>query len=356
MWKLVLLSGLVCLATACAPVSAAYAPVAHAPVVVAHTERANLPQVIAQAATPPRAADPRLAHLWFDMSIAPALVPIFNEYAGDADVARADHVTLVDLLERVENGKRLVIFKNAADAEALVPRLADKMDIIGYNLEHGPANRPDEQADPVAGIRRVRALADQHGMQVAMGPDRNFALSHGVALAPYADLFVLQVQRVQTEPETVRDFVVPLVKELRRANPELQVSIQIRTEGDVDALVELVASLSESIDGVSILSTEETAPFAAELLAALRPLRDESAPPAPAQTAPAGLPPSVIVETPSPRRTPGATPAFPAGGPQGAAPPARVLLLWTGLAALGVLLTGVATTAVIYFTNHKRGR
>jgi hypothetical protein len=254
----------------------------------------------------------------------------------------------------VEHGKRLVIFKNAADAEELVPHLADKMDIIGYNLESGPANRPDEQRDPVGSIRRVRALADLYGMEVAMGPDRAFALNYGVALAPYADYFVLQVQRVQTEPETVRDFVIPLVAQLRQANPTLRISIQIRTEGDLSALVELVASLRDYIDGVSILTNNETADVAAELLALLRPRRNETgaAPPSlPATAAPS----PALVETPGPRRTAPAQPVATPNRPVDAAP-ARLLLLWAGLAALGVLLAGVVTTAVIYVINGGRGR
>jgi hypothetical protein len=51
-------------------------------------------------------------------------------------------------------------------------------------------------------------------LKLALGPDHRFALSDGVALAPYVDLFVLQVQRVQTQPATVLDFVLPLVPQL----------------------------------------------------------------------------------------------------------------------------------------------
>ena len=353
MWKIALLSGLLCLMTACAPLSASQAPVAGARLRAA--EPVLLPQILAQASGRPQAADPRLAHLWLDMSMASTLPPLFNEYAGSDDIARADHVSLVDLLGQIEQGKRLVIFKNAADAEQLVPHLVGKLDIIGYNLESGPANRPDEQRDPVGSLRRVRALADLYGLEVAMGPDRAIALNYGAALAPYADYFVLQVQRVQTEPETVRDFVIPLVAQLRAANPALKVSIQIRTEGDVPALVELVASLQEHIDGVSILTNDETAAVAAELLAAVRPLRSEagSLPPGPVTASPT----PVLVETPGPRRTAPATPQpLTTPVPPGESGAARTLLLWAGLAALGVLFAGVVTTAALYVWNGARGR
>ena len=126
----------------------------------------------------------------------------------------------------------------------LLPRLADKMDIIGYNLEHGPANRPDERADPVGSVRRMREpWRTSMGKQLALGPDRTFALSDGVAMAPYVDMFVLQVQRAQTEPDVVLDFVVPLAAQLRAVNPDIEISVQVRTEGDPVAIADLVKSM-----------------------------------------------------------------------------------------------------------------
>ena len=110
----------------CAPVSAARA-LTNPPVSV------QAGSAVIQRQEAPREIDPWLSSLWFDMSMGSQLVDIYNEYAGAQDIARADHVSLVDLLDKVETGRRLVVFKNAADVEELVPRLADKFDIIGYN-------------------------------------------------------------------------------------------------------------------------------------------------------------------------------------------------------------------------------
>jgi hypothetical protein len=233
------------------------------------------------------------------------------------------------------------------------------MDIIGYNLESGPANRPDEQADPVGSIRRVRAVADQYGMQLAYGPDRAFALSHGVQMAPYADIFVLQVQRVQTEPETVQEFVIPLVAQLRRANPNLQFSVQLRTEGDVMDLADLLLSMKGSIDGVSILTNDETAPVAKSLISELRlPIAEMPSPlPSPTPVKSDGSVAALVTPTPSLRRTPLTTPepvgtqASTSGGN-----PARSLLLLVGLSIMGVLISGVVATVLIYSFRKPRGR
>ncbi len=338
------------LLAACAPASAARA-LSTAPVATQGKAMAQQPQTI----------DPWLNSLWFDMSMGSQLVSLYNDYAGPRDIARADHVSLVDLLDKVQAGHRLVVFKNAADVEELVPRLVGKMDIIGYNLESGPANRPDEQADPVGSIRRVRAVADQYGMQVAFGPDRAFALSHGVQMAPYADIFVLQVQRAQTEPETVRDFVVPLVAQLRQANPNLQVSVQIRTEGDVMDLADLLLSMQGSIDGVSILTNDESAVVAKHLLTELRLPIDEVPVTLPSPTPVKTVDSVAVLITPtaSPRRSATATPVpaetVVANPPADSSSSIRSLLLLAGLSIIGVMISGVVGTVLIY-TFRARGR
>jgi hypothetical protein len=306
--------------------------------------------------------DPRLSGLWIDMSVAPKVMDAFNRVATPRDIARADHVSLVDMLDRVKTARRLVVFKSVADAEMLTPRLADKMDIIGYNLEHGPSNRMDEQRDPVGSVQRARALADQYGMELAFGPDHDFALQYGPAIAPYVDIFVLQVQRVQTEPQTVHEFVVPLVAQLRTANPELEISVQLRTEGDTKALADLLLSLDGVVDGVSILTNDDTAEVADLLLAELRtPVaelptpRPEGSRQAPAQNEAQ----AAVVETPTPatRRTGAATPPPATGAttlPDEPSVPVRTLLLYSSLTVMGIILSGVVTTVLLY--TVKRGK
>lgn len=235
---------------------------------------APVSQGVAQEQTPP--PQKALADLWIDLSMGKPLVDWFNKTARPDDIARVEHPSLIGVLDEITTGQRLVVFKSAADARAAMPLLADRMDILGYNLEHGPANPADEQADPVAGVKAMQELARQYGLKLAMGPDHDFAVQYGAALAPYVDMFVLQVQRVQTDPETVRAFVVPLAEELRKANPEIQISVQVRTEGDVEQIADLLESMLPSIDGVSILTSPETVDIAKDLV---RELRSRTVPP-----------------------------------------------------------------------------
>jgi hypothetical protein len=69
----------------------------------------------------------------------------------------------------------------------------------------------------------------------------------------------------------VKEFVLPMAEQIRRANPDAELSVQVRTEGDVDAIVALLADLEPELAGISILTSPETVETAVELVAALRP-------------------------------------------------------------------------------------
>lgn len=207
-----------------------------------------------------------VSDLWLDVSLGPPLVDWFNRVARPDDIARVEHVEQLALLDGVTVGRKLVVFKSAAEAERFIPLIAEQIDIVGYNLEHGPTNPSDEQAEPVTSAIRMHDLAEQYGLKLAFGPDHRFALSDGVAIAPYVDIFVLQVQRAQTEPARVREFIDPLIPALRQANPDLQISVQVRTEGNVVAIVDLIDSFKHQLDGVSILTSPETVEVAEALV------------------------------------------------------------------------------------------
>ena len=208
---------------------------------------------------------------WIDLSMGAPLVDLYNERALPQDIARVEHISQLDLLEGITVGKKLVVFKSAADAIRLLPHIHEQIDIVGYNLEHGPANPIFEQENPLESIQRLREETDRYGVELALGPDHRFAESDGAALAPYADYFIFQVQRVQTEPETVYEFVEPLIADVRQANPDIQISLQIRTEGDVEQLLDLLAPLEGQIQGISILTSEETLSVTEEIVKTLRP-------------------------------------------------------------------------------------
>jgi hypothetical protein len=211
-----------------------------------------------------------VSELWIDVRMGAPLIPIFNEVAREDDIARVDDPAQIGQLRATENGRRMVVFKSIDEAESALPQIAQEIDVIGYNFEANSATPTGELADPVNSIMAMRALADAYDLQLAFGPDHDLALSHGVEVAPFVDIFVLQIQRQQTNPRTVEEFVGPLIPELREANPDLEVSVQVRTEGDSDQIIDLLDSLKEDLDGVSILTSPDTVETAESLIRGLR--------------------------------------------------------------------------------------
>ncbi len=222
---------------------------------------AGLPAPAAQADDP--------ANLFFGLRITPELLDWFNQTAGPDDIATATPDQL-GLLEQVTAGRKQLLIPSAAEAEKLIPEIADKIDIIGYDLEHWPATPADEQADPVAAIQRLRVLADEYDLMLALGPDRRFALDYGAQMAPFVDQFILQTQRLQSDANSLRSFAAPIIADLRQANPAIRVVVQIRTEGSVEELLELVKSLDLDVDGIGILHNPVTLEMAKSLAVELQ--------------------------------------------------------------------------------------
>lgn len=245
----------------------------------------SMPMSLAHAA-PPQQAD-AVSDLWIDISLGPPLIDWFNQVARPDDIARIDHVRQLNLLDEITAGRKLVVFKSVEEAELFLPNIADRIDIIGYNLENGPGYHTEELANPVRSVKRMHNLAQKYDLELAFGPDHRLALSDGVDVAPYVDIFVLQVQRAQTEPARVFDFVLPMAQELHEANPDIEVAVQIRTEGDVAAIVDLIDAMNNSLDGVSVLTSPETVDVAEMLVVELQTRENDIRGPASIAAAPA---------------------------------------------------------------------
>lgn len=183
------------------------------------------------------------------------MAQFFQSHAGSSDIARVDHPNDIGLIANITVGRKMVIFKSASQIEQFLATSANGLDIVGYNLEPGQANDPAELADPVEAAKRVRAIAQQYGKAVAVGLTHDLTLQYGAQMAPYADIWVLQIQRVQNDPAMVGEFVGQMVPALRKANPNIAVFVQIRTDSQPEALVSLVNGLGDV--NVSILTQKQ---------------------------------------------------------------------------------------------------
>jgi hypothetical protein len=86
-----------------------------------------------------------------------------------------------------------------------------------------------------------------------------------------------------------------MAQELHEANPDIEVAVQIRTEGDVAAIVDLIDAMNDSLDGVSVLTSPETVDVAESLVVELQTREDDIHSPAAIAAAPA----ATKVDTPT---------------------------------------------------------
>jgi len=179
-----------------------------------------------------------------EMGITSAeMAQYFQQHAGAQDIARVDHPNDIGLISNITVGKKMVIFKSAAQIQQFMTSNTSALDIIGYNLEPGQTHDANELANPVAAAKAVQAIARQYGKQVAIGLTRSLALQYGAAMAPYADIWVLQIQKAQNDPAMAGEFVSQMLPALQRANPSIVVFVQIRTDSSPAALAKLVNGL-----------------------------------------------------------------------------------------------------------------
>lgn len=184
---------------------------------------------------------------------APQMAQYFQQHAGPQDIARVDHPSDIGLISGITIGRKMVIFKSVSEIETFMRSNANSLDIIGYNLEPGQTHSAAELANPVAAAKAAKAVAVQYGKLLAIGLTKSLTNQYGPAMVHYADIWILQVQKAQNDPQQVVAWVQPMSKALKQANPNVQIAVQIRTDSQPSALASLVSSMTW-LEGVSILT------------------------------------------------------------------------------------------------------
>jgi hypothetical protein len=108
-------------------------------------------------------------------------------------------------------------FTSEATLAAMLPRLPAGTGAVLYDNEHWPLTPPDEQADPVRYYQKAEALVHAAGYVFIATPGATVVPS----VAAYADVVDVQAQEVQATPSEYSGKVLPVVKEIRRANPKV---------------------------------------------------------------------------------------------------------------------------------------
>jgi hypothetical protein len=108
---------------------------------------------------------------------------------------------------------------------------------LAYGLETGQGTPDQEWQDLVGSTRKARAIADQYGKLLVMGPGYRLMSQNGEvypAMASLADIWVLQTQQLQKRPPgpEYRSAVEQVLSQIRSGNPDILVWVQITLPPD----------------------------------------------------------------------------------------------------------------------------
>lgn len=134
-------------------------------------------------------------------------------------------------------------------------------DALSYGLETSESTPVEEWQDIVAATKAARAIADDHGKLLVMGPGFRLMSENEdqyPVLSGLADIWMLQTQRLQVDPpgEAYRDEVERVVELIRSGNPDIPIWAQITFPPDRDPdFAEWIAyhdSISDLVEGTYI--------------------------------------------------------------------------------------------------------
>jgi hypothetical protein len=147
-------------------------------------------------------------------------------------------------------------FENWQAGQPLLDQLQGKVSYVAYDIEHWQNTPQSEQDNIVGTAQNMSQVLHARGMKYILVPDRQFDRQYMAQLAPYADIIVLQGQRIEANPQDFHDQLLPLIQAAKTANPNVKVYASVGTaNGATSASMQAALNtLSAVIDGVGIFS------------------------------------------------------------------------------------------------------
>jgi hypothetical protein len=130
---------------------------------------------------------------------------------------------------------------------------------IEFNLE--PDLSPDSDNNDVVGaMKKAARAAHQQGLEFVATPSRGYTTTYGAQIAPFADVYHIQAQSLQERGvKAYSDYVHSMVPKLKKANSDLEITVQVSTKRDnapglslLETLKRCTNSVMDVADGVSV--------------------------------------------------------------------------------------------------------
>jgi hypothetical protein len=179
-------------------------------------------------------------------------VSYWNQIANLTDIALVPE-SQTSLLPSITSGQRAVIFASWADAQQKLPSLLGQISVVVYDPEHWSQTPSSEQNNLVATVQSASSTAHQDGLTFLLVPDQQFDGQYAAQLAPYADIYTLQGQRLETNVSSFDNLVNPEISTIHSASPATQIFVQVSTgTGTPQQADNALQSVGSSINGIDI--------------------------------------------------------------------------------------------------------
>jgi hypothetical protein len=158
------------------------------------------------------------------------------------------------------SGPAGVTFKSSEAIIDNVKRVKDLgFDFIEFNIEKGLSPSSDSN-NVVSAIKMAADAAHAQGLKFRASPSKSFTTQYGSQIAPFADYYHIQAQTLQDNGiNAYSDYVHTEVSKLKKANPNLLISVQVSIrQGNapglslLETMKQCVDSVMDVVDGVSV--------------------------------------------------------------------------------------------------------
>ncbi|MEM2856261.1 MAG: hypothetical protein QW416_04080 [Candidatus Nitrosocaldaceae archaeon] len=180
------------------------------------------------------------------------LVSLYKDYITNTDFTvifpGVESITYASNL----NGSNVATYFSITDIKNNIQILKDKVQYIAYNIEHNLS--PDNEVnDVITSIRMASEIAHTNGFKMMLSPSGRLTEVYAREFAPYADIYILQYQALQSNPEEYARYVRDIVREIREVDSDVKLIAQVSTlRGDVNSMIDSINRVKDVVDGVTI--------------------------------------------------------------------------------------------------------
>ena len=174
----------------------------------------------------------------------------------NGDTLKSDYVTAARNLP----GPAGVAFTSSQEIVENAKRVRDLgFNNIEFNLESGLSPSWDSN-NVVAAMKKAADATHAQGLKFRATPSKSYTTQYGSQIAPFANYYHIQAQSLQDNGiKAYSDYVHAQVAKLKKANPNLLISVQVSTQqsnapglSKLDTLKRCTDSVMDVADGMSV--------------------------------------------------------------------------------------------------------